>query len=89
MELFHFLVFTLYHFRIISPGLLFPNGSFISSFFSLQYLDIPFLRLKHKSLREQLAVVEEDLGDCSANLQESIEASKYEEYLKKHHARLR
>lgn len=54
-----------------------------------QYLDVPFLRLKQKSLQEQLALVERDLHSCHAHLTDTVRLSNYEDYLRKFEARKR
>lgn len=55
----------------------------------LQYLDVPFLRLKHKSLQDQLALVEGDLHTCHAHLNDSVRLSNYDEYLRHYETRKR
>lgn len=50
---------------------------------------MPFLRLKQKSLQEQLALVEGDLHSCHAHINDTVRLSNYEEYLRQYEARKR
>jgi hypothetical protein len=55
----------------------------------LQYLDVPFLRLKQRSLQEQLAHVERDLLATHANIADTVRAAHYDDYVRHLAARSR
>jgi len=65
------------------------NSSDLSIFFPCQYLDVPFLRLKQRSLQEQLAAIESDLHLCHAEIEHKVQTTKYDDYLRQYNARKR
>ena len=55
----------------------------------LQYLDVPFLKLKQQVLRDQLRTAERDLREANMESDDVIGTLDYDDYVAQYQARAR